>query len=667
MRHHLIRKKSKRKDSSYIRLRVVMAVIFLFGISLIFRLITLQVLKYDLYVALASDQHQIFNKLEPERGRIFIQNGFSKENQEKDQDLYPIATNKDFALLYAVPRDIANYEEKLKKDYEKNIENIHKEDKRPLYEKIAEKLYEVFDQEKIEKEVDEFLDSDEFFSQIKEGDLDDSAKSEFKKIKRKLEIDLRKKEIIEKYEQKLTKRNDPYEPLQKKVNDQKLKEIMDNHFAGINYVSKKHRYYPEGEIGAHFLGFVGYSGDETRGRYGLEGFFDRELSGKAGSIKAERSAKGGMIILNDREYNKPENGSDLILTINRSIQFEVCKKLKEAALKHDADDASAIVMDPSSGAILAMCSWPSYDPNFYNEVEDSNIYNNSAIFEAYEPGSIFKVFTIAAGINEGVIKPDSTYNDKGEIMIEGWHKPIKNSDYSTHGAHGVVDMMTVLEKSLNTGTIYVMQKTGPQIFADYVESFGFGEKTGIELETEGLSNINNLKRNRLRPVEVATASFGQGITATPLQIVTAYSVIANGGILMKPFLVKEIVSPDGKKNITQVKKIKRVISEKTALLVSGMMVNVVDGGHAKLAAVPGYYVAGKTGTAQVADREKAGYSESRTIHSFAGFAPVEEPRFVMLIKLTNPKDVEYSASSAAPLFGDIAEFILNYFQVEKER
>lgn len=633
------KKRNKHKDPSSIRLHIIMAVIFLLGGALVLRLISLQVLQHDLYTAMASDQHQIFNKLEPERGRIFIQN--SPDNTI--EDLYPIATNKDFALLYAVPKKVEKASE------------------------IAEKLYEIFDQEKQEKEVDEFLESDDSFSQIEEENPENSSQAEFKKMKREAELESRKKEIIKNYEKKLTKKNDPYEPLEKKVDDENLKKIMAYSFQGINYITKKHRYYPEGEVGAHFLGFVGYSSEKIVGQYGLEGFFDRELSGKAGSIRAERGAKGGMIILNNREYTKPENGSDLILTINRSIQFEVCKKMKESALRHGADDASIIVMDPFSGAILAMCSWPSYDPNNYNEVDDANIYNNSAIFDSYEPGSIFKSFTIAAGINEGVITPNSTYNDRGEVMIEGWDKPIRNSDYATHGPHGVVDMLTVLEKSLNTGVMYVVQKTGPKIFADYIQNFGFGEKTGIELETEGISNIQNLKRKRLRPVEVATASFGQGITATPLQIVTAYSAIANGGILMKPFLVKEIVSPNGEKNITQPKQIRRVISEKTALLVSGMMVNVVDKGHAKLAAVPGYYVAGKTGTAQVADKKQGGYSKDKTIHSFVGFAPAEEPKFVMLVKLTDPKDVEYAASSAAPLFGEIAEFILDYLQVEKGR
>jgi cell division protein FtsI/penicillin-binding protein 2 len=250
--------------------------------------------------------------------------------------------------------------------------------------------------------------------------------------------------------------------------------------------------------------------------------------------------------------------------------------------------------------------------------------------------------------------------------VEGWPKPIKNSDFETHGPHGRVTMVEVLSESLNTGTIHIMEKIGAPVFAEYVKQFGFGQKTGIELETEGSSNIASLDRQPIRPVEAATASFGQGITATPLQLVTAYSAIANGGFLMKPYLVGKIVSGEDQIQVTEPRQIRRVISERTSMLLSGMMVNVVDDGHAKLASVDGYYVAGKTGTAQVASREKRGYGEA-TIHSFAGFAPVEEPKFVMLIRLNNPKGIEYSASTAAPLFGELAEFILNYYEVPKER
>lgn len=623
------------------RLHIILAIIFLFVGIVIFRLFNLQVSKYDLYVALASDQHQVYNKLDAERGKIFIQDGYN-DNTSK---LYPMATNKDFALVYAVPKKVENDE------------------------KVSETLYDIFDKANVEKEVDELLEADDFFmnNEIDEGILPDKEKEDFKKIKRELEIDLRKKEIIEKYKTKLSDKDDPYEPIRSKVDEKTLEGLLALEIPGIDYIMETHRYYPEGNIGSHFLGFVGYNGESKMGQYGLEGFFDEELSGVTGSIRAERAAGGDLIIINDREYEKAQNGADLVLTINRSIQFETCNKLEEAALRHGAESGSIIVMDPNSGAIIAMCSWPDYDPNNYSDIEDINTYNNSAIFEDYEPGSIFKVFTIAAGIDQGKIKPESTYEDKGSIMIDGWPKPIKNSDFETHGAYGVVDMITVLEASLNTGSIYVMKKTGPEVFADYVKKFGFGEKTGIELETEGLTNIVSLTNKKIRPVEAATASFGQGLTATPIQLITAYAAIANGGILVKPYLVKEIVYPNGETHVTQPRQIRRVISERTSLLVSGMMVNVVDGGHAKLAAVPGYFVGGKTGTAQVADKEKGGYSEQRTIHTFVGVAPIDEPKFVMLVKLDDPKDVVYAASSVAPLFGDLAEFILNYYQIPKDR
>lgn len=645
MKYNQGNKKRRRTDNenSNNRLHVIMAIIFLLVGSVVFKLYNLQVLKYDYYVAIASDQHHVYSQLEPTRGKIYIQDD---PVLSEGSDIYPVATNKDFAHVYAVPKDVT--------------------DPRGL----SEKLYEIFDQDEVREEVEKIFEEDPYFSSTStellfgEKDMDD--KREFREIKMEKEIELRKEKIIEAYYNKLSKKNDPYEPIRRKVGDKKLAELKALDASGIAYTMESYRYYPEGNIGSHILGFVGYVGDQQRGIYGLEGFFDESLAGQMGSINADRSAEGELIIINDREYQKPKNGNDLILTINRSIQFTVCNKLQESIEEYEAEGGTVIVMHPFTGAIIAMCSWPDYDPNNYNKVEDGNVYNNSAIFNAYEPGSIFKVITMSAGIDQGKISPSTIFNDKGFVMVEGWPKPIKNSDFETKGGHGWVDMNTVLEESLNTGTIFVLNQIGEDVFSDYVKKFGFGEKTGIELETEGLTNIVNLNRRVKRHVEMATASFGQGITATPLQMITAYSAIANGGILMKPYLVGEIINADGEKIKTRPIQIKRVISERTALLVSGMMVNVVDGGHAKLAGVDGYYVAGKTGTAQVADNEDGGYGE-KTIHTFVGFAPVDDPRFVMLVKLDNPKKVEYSASSAAPLFGELAEFIVNYYQIPKER
>jgi len=639
----MVSRKEKNNIERDNRLNTIMAIIFLLVGAIIFKLYNLQVIKYDLYVALASDQHQIYNELEPERGKIYIQ-----DSQELFGDkYYPLATNKEFSLIYAVPDHIEDAQ------------------------KTSEALYEVFDQKIIDEGVEKMLDEDEYFSLDSEANKDISAqewekRKEFREVKKQAEIELKKKEIIDGYLEKLNKKHDPYEPIKQKVDQEDTQKIKEMNLPGINQIMVNYRYYPEENVGSHILGFVGYNDDKKCGQYGLEGFFNEELTGKFGLIKAERSAQGEVIIINDREYTKPINGSDLVLTINRSIQFAACRDLDEAAQKYGAKAGTIIVMEPKSGAILAMCSWPNFDPNNYNKVENINIYNNPAIFDQYEPGSIFKPLTIAAAIDQEKITPETTYEDKGFVMIEGWDKPIKNSDYETSGGHGVVSMVSVLENSLNTGAIFAMQQIGESNFADYVMKFGFGEKTGIEMETEGSGDITNLKRKNIRPVEAATATFGQGITATPLQMVTAFAAIANGGILMKPFLVSEIISPSGEITKTQPKQIRRVISERTALLVSGMMVNVVDGGHAVHAAVNGYYVAGKTGTAQVADKEKGGYYESETIHSFVGFAPAEDPMFVALVKLDDPKAAPFAASTAAPLFGKLADFILNYYQVPKE-
>jgi cell division protein FtsI/penicillin-binding protein 2 len=646
------RKENPNKLNKNNRLQVLAAIVFLFAGVLVVRLITLQILKYDYYVALAASQHEVNNELKAKRGRIFYQD----KGANGAYSLYPVATNKDFATVYAVPA-------KLK-------------DPRSA----SEGLYALFDEGSVKSEVELLLKRDpELLPLYLDSDKKDESASgtvpslsaeELKGLetvrdsRRDELLKTKREEKISAYMSRLDKPNDPYEPIKRKVDEETLAKIIAIDPEAFEYFYEKHRYYPEKEMGAHMLGFVGYQGDSEAGRYGLEGFFDAELAGKTGTLKTERAATGKLIIINDRQFEAARDGSDIILTIDRSIQFEVCKRLNEDVWKYGADAGTIIVMNPDTGAIISMCSWPNYDPNEYSKVENINYYNNPAIFDSYEPGSIFKAVTLAAAIDAGKITPDTTYQDNGFRMISGWDKPIKNSDYETHGGHGVVDMKTVLELSLNTGTIFAEEKLGTEKFAEYVKNFGFGEKTGIELETEGVSNISNLLRKTIRPIEAATASFGQGITATPLQMITAYSAIVNGGILMKPYLVSEIVSPDGTSSKTQPQALRRVISEKTAYLVSGMLVNVVDRGHSTKAQVPGYYVGGKTGTAQVAG--KGGYS-NKTIHTFIGFAPAEDPKFVMLVKLDNPKSVRFADSSTAPLFGDLASYILNYYQVEKER
>lgn len=680
------KKQSNNNKINNSRISLITAIIFLLAAAIVYKLIDLQILNYDLYHNLASGQHQVYNMLNPVRGRIFIQNG---------NNFYPIATNKNFALLFAIPKDIKDIKEA---------------------EKISQSLYEIFKKEKIEKEVDKAFekeDENNLNAKLKEaGDARDEAGKlkreeimarhkelladktfrELRLAKRELEIDSRKKNIISAYIKKLDKPGDVYEPLEQKIDDEILKKfymsaenggsdikiedleiegnsmfILNNSdkkefkINGIGFSESKFRFYPEANISSSILGFVGYVGDKQQGRYGLEGFFDNELTGSPGSIKIERDARGYPIIINDREYNNADDGSDLILTINRSIQLTACQKLNEAVSRHGADGGSVIILDPESGAVLAMCSNPDYDGNNYKDVKNIKDFTNQAIFSQYEPGSIFKAITIAMALDQKKITPQTTYEDTGQVVISKYK--IENSD---HKANGTQNMTQVLEKSLNTGAIFAMRSIGPDLFSEYVKKFGFGEKTGIELEGENKGDIKNLIKKPVGELYAATASFGQGIAATPIQMAAAFLALANRGVMMQPYIVKEIIRPDGSKIETKPKIIGSVISEKASAIIGGMMVNVVENGHGKKAGVKGYYVAGKTGTAQVPAKD-GGYQAGAHIGSFAGFAPADNPKFVMLVKIDQPRDVEWAESSAAPLFGQLAEYMLNYWQVAKER
>lgn len=635
----------KQKISPF-RWRLIMALVFLLASALIYRLFCLQVKDTDRYVALAASQQQTFSRLQPERGKIFFTETIN--NQEK---LYSAATNKRLAVLFAVPKEIT--------------------DPRAL----AEKFYEFFDRPVLEQELINIkASSSEIATSTKEG-------------------------IITNYLKRFDKPGDVYEPLENKkvdtetllklfavlgsasstainISDLQIKDdrvffkevegraARELKIPGIGLDWGNFRYYPEKEIGAHLLGFVSYVDGEGHGRYGLEEFFDKELTGEYGFLKSEKGGASGAIIVNDREYMQPINGADLILTIDRNVEFFACEKLQAAVTKHGASGGSVIVIEPKTGAIIAMCSLPSFDPNDYKNISDIAYYNNPTLLYQYEPGSVFKTITMSVALDQEKVSPATTYKDEGQIMIKGWYKPISNSDFSTHGPHGIVDMNTVLEYSLNTGAIFAMNQVGAKTFADYVKNYGFGEKTGIELGAESGGNISQLLSKKIKEIDAATASFGQGIASTPLQMVMSYQALANQGVLMKPYIVKAIVRGSQREDILP-KQIRQVVSAKTAATISAMLVNVVERGHAKGGQIKGYYVGGKTGTAQVA--EGGGYSSDKYIHTFVGSAPIENPAFVMLTKIDDPKDVMYAEGSVVPLWQEIADFMLKYYQVPKTR
>jgi len=573
------------------RINVFALAVFLFIVLAISRLFQLQILNSGFYEALASGQHDFFEKLVPHRGSIFIHNDtLNNDGGSNDlyQGLYPVAVNRKYNFVYLEPKRVEKVEE-----------------------------------------------TTEVLSRILEFNEDE-------------------KKILS---AKLSKKDDPYEPLQHKVANSKINKINSSGLKGVNYFKEYFRHYPDANIGGHVIGFVGYAGNEKKGQYGIEGYFNKLLSGESGFIKTEKDVRGKIIKTGHTAFSDAIDGSDIVLTFDYSIQHTICGEIKSGTEKYAADSGTVIVMDPYTGAILGMCSYPDFNPEKYNEVDNINIFNNPAIFHQYEPGSVFKPITAAIALDLDVITPNTVYHDTGEVKI-GPHI-IQNSDFK---AHGDQTMTQVLDLSLNTGAIYMARKIGRENFKSYVENFGFGEITGIELDGEAKGNISSLAEKG--EIYMATASFGQGISVTDIQMLAAYATLANGGKLPKPYIVDSIIRNKQEKVDTDPKTVKQVISERASTLVSAMMTSVIESGHAKNAAVKGYYVAGKTGTAQVA--EKGGYGK-KTVHSFVGFAPVDEPKFVMLVKLDNPKNVKFSASSSAPIFGTIAEFLLKYYGVKPTR
>jgi len=461
---------------------------------------------------------------------------------------------------------------------------------------------------------------------------------------------------------KINKRDDPYEPIEKDVEESVVDALRQQELPGVGFVRQSVRYYPEGTLAAQTIGFVGKTEDGSDiGRYGIEGYWQEELAGSGGFLEASKSLGGGVIPFATKSFQPAVDGSDILLTLDRTLQYKACERMRQGMVDFGATSGSLLILDPKTGAIRVMCSLPDFDPNAYNKVDDVREYNNTTIFTPYEPGSIFKPIAMAAALNEEKVTPDTYFYDSGSVDAN-CTKPIENAERKKYED---TTMTGVLENSINTGMVFVVQQLGKNPFISYLESFGFGIKTGIRLDSEISGTIDTLYVNKKDDVDcyTATASFGQGITVTPLQMVSAVSAIANGGNMMKPYIVQEVRHSDGKVDRTQPQVSRKIISSHAASLLGAMLVRVIDSGQAGVAAVPGYYIAGKTGTAQIAG--PGGYTAD-TNHSFIGFGPVDNPKFVMLVKFEKPQRA-YSVSTAAPVFADVAKFILDYYHVPPSR
>ncbi len=484
---------------------------------------------------------------------------------------------------------------------------------------------------------------------------------------------------------------------------------MVRNFYGIATRVENWRNYPEEDMAAQVVGFLNF---EKQGNYGIEEEYDNKLRGYDGQIKIESDPMGRLIASNLKaeQIKDRQDGVDVYLTIDRVVQQNVQEMLQRTVVNTRANSGQAIVMDPYEGKIIAMAQYPTFNPNYYGEayaMEKTNTdpgkgipmfikdergeykevpenqrssipvsvekfvyknkvgpgsFYNSIVQGTYEPGSIFKPLIMAAGIDSGEITPNTLYRDTGELKVDEF--TIRNVSQNCLGTH---DMVNVLNFSCNIGMSFIAQQLGKALMYKYIINFGFAERTDVELPGEAKGKV--FPYEEWSNARHFNAAFGQGLTVTPLQMAVAYSALANGGILLSPMLVEKVVYHPGSKEVpTQKREGRRVIAKETADTLTAMLTAVAEEGGSKNAKVDGYYIAGKTGTAQIAS-SSGGYEDGvgSTIGSFAGYLPADKPMFVIITKIDRPRSTQWADQSAAPLFKEIGAFLMKYYNVPAER
>ncbi len=523
----------------------------------------------------------------------------------------------------------------------------------------------------------------------------------------------------------LKKRLSPEESakIQKLIDDDKHKN-----FYGIGLKEEYYRYYPEGSLAANVLGFIN---NEGQGVSGIEGKYNIQLQGKKGVFKGQTDVHGRQITVGDSVIQPAVDGDSLVLTIDRAMEMKVEDILGWGVNAFGADSGQAIVMDPKTGKILAMAHYPSFDPNNYNdalELQEINLtpeqvaalvpvekeentfttydarpsqgtskylifrealeaggyiynryknwigfeaYQNKAVAAPYEPGSVFKAIAMASAIDDKDVTPNTAFNDPGILYID--YNPITKVYESepienvSPKCTGYVTMSHVLANSCNTGMSFVAKKMGKTLFYSYIKRFGFGERTGIEFDNENAGQVSHFK-GWISESDLYTKAFGQGLTVTPIQMVAAYAAIANKGTLMQPHIVEEIRQADGKVTPTEPTAIQQVISPETANTVTAMLVGAVENGVAKKAQLPNHYIAAKTGTSQTVDRRgKYAFGIGTTIASIAGFGPIDNPQFVIYVKLDHPRNNVYADVNAIEVFRKISEYLYDYYGIPADK
>ncbi len=445
----------------------------------------------------------------------------------------------------------------------------------------------------------------------------------------------------------------------RKVSEETAEKIRELNLPGVQIAEDSKRYYPMGAFASHILGFTGI---DNQGLSGIEKVYDELLKGQRGSIKFYADAKGNPIPGEIEKFTPPKDGLNLYLTIDANIQTIIERELDQAYAIYDPDDALVIAMDPKSGEILGMASRPHYVPENFREYPSETYNRNLPIWKTYEPGSTFKIITIAAAIEEGKVDLDKeNFSDPGFVNVAGARLRCWKA-----GGHGQQTFLQVVENSCNPGFVALGQRLGKETLFSYIKEFGFGKRTGIDLIGE--ENGVMFKMDRVGPVELATTAFGQGVSVTPIQQVTAVSAAINGGKLMKPHLAKEWRHPITEDVVAKVEPetVKQVISPETSGKVRRALESVVANGTGRNAYIDGLRVGGKTGTAQKV--ENGVYSKSKHIVSFIAMAPADDPQIVVYTAIDNPKGVrQFGGTIAAPIVRNIMDSALQYMEVPKRK
>ena len=468
---------------------------------------------------------------------------------------------------------------------------------------------------------------------------------------------------------KATKINDPYEEIARQISEDEIKKISEFKLPGVIISKQNWRYYPGDSLAANIVGLVGFddTGTNLEGRYGLEKYYDDTLKRNDSGLYVNAFAEIFSNINNNFIQDKDREG-DIVITIDPEVQGYVEKEIAATNAKWQSQTTGAIVIDPQTGEIYSMAVYPTFNINNFKDEKNVSVFGNPLVSNAYEMGSIIKPLTVAVGLDTGVITAASKYDDTGFLKVDG--STIHNYDGK---ARGIIDMQQILNQSLNVGASYVATKVGKQNFLKYFQAYGIGSETGIDLPNEAAGNISNLLNNlnNSKQVEYDTASFGQGISMTPIITASALSVLANGGNFITPHVVREINYKVGfSKQIDYINEAKRILKKTTSEEITRMLVRVVDEALANgKRKITNYSIAAKTGTAQISRpaKEGGGYYPDKWLHSFFGYFPAYNPRFLVFLYTIEPKNVNYASETLTDPFFDITKFLINYYEIPPDR